>query len=211
MFGGTFIDHGTSSSFGNVISVDGQDGSLAAGMSYDYLYQEGPDNFVDEIGEDGGTMFFKSQDSKGRAICYSGPTEGYRAIYSTFIFGALVNGTNTKAELMQRYMDYLAELTGIEEFGIEQESVAFSVFPNPVRTSASINFSLPKAGQVTASIYNTAGQLVYRFMGRDFDAGAHALVWNTTDSNGRDVPSGTYILSLDSDGGVVSKPVVILR
>lgn len=211
MFGCTFIDHGTSSSFGNVISVEGQDGSIAQGANYDYLYQEGPDNFVDEIGENGGTMIFKSQESKGRAVCYSGLTDNYRAIHSAFIFGALRNGTNTKAELMTRYMEYFAELTGIEEYGSEQERVSFSVFPNPAKTSANISFSLVRPGRVAAKIHNAAGQVVSKLAEGSFDAGAHDLVWNLTDSKGRGLPNGTYILSLETPEDVVSKPIVILR
>jgi hypothetical protein len=211
MFGCTFIDHGISSSFGNVISLEGQDGSIAEATNYGYLYQEGPDNFVDEIGEDGGTIFFKSQDSKGRAVCYSGLTDNYRAIHSTVIFGALTNGTNTKHELMNRYMNYLVELTGIEEFEIEQERISFSVFPNPVRKSANISFSLAQPGRVVASIYNTAGQLVKRLAEGTFDVGAHTLVWFVDDGRGREMSNGTYILSLETSEHVVSKPIVVLR
>jgi hypothetical protein len=211
MFGCTFIDHGISSSFGNVVSLEGQDGSIADGMNYDYLYQQGPDNFVDEIGENGGTVFFRSQDSKGRAVCYSGLSNNYRAIHSTVIFGAVVNGTNTKVGLMDSYMGYLAELTGIEEYGTEQDNISFSIFPNPVRTSANISFSLTQPGQVVTSIYNTAGQLVKRLSEGAFSAGAHTLVWYVDDQTGRRLPNGTYILALKTSDGMASKPIVILR
>jgi hypothetical protein len=211
MFGCTFVDHGISSSFGNVISVEGQDGSIAQGTEYDYLYQEGPDNYVDEIGENGGTIIFKSQDSKGRAVCYSGLTEDYRAIHSTFIFGALMNGADTKLALMNRYMNYLIELTGIEEHVAEQEKIAFSIFPNPAKYSANINFSIAGAAWVEANVYNAAGQLVYMLAQARFDAGAHTLVWDITDSKGRELPNGSYILALNIDDDVVSKPIVILR
>jgi hypothetical protein len=211
MFGCTFIDHGASSSFGNVISLEGQDGSIADGMNYDYLYQQGPDNFVDEIEENGGTMFFKSQDSKGRAVCYSGLSSNYRAIHSTVIFGAVVNGTNTKVGLMDSYMGYLAELTGIEEYGTEQDDISFSIFPNPVRTSANISFSLERPGRVVTSIYNTAGQLVRGLADGEFDAGTHTLVWYVDDRKGRELASGTYILTLETFEDVISKPIVVLR
>ena len=211
MFGCTFIDHGISSSFGNVISLEGQDGSIAEGPSYGYLYQEGPDNFVDEIGENGGTLFFKSQDSKGRAVCYRGPIDNYRTIHSTFIFGALTNGMNTKLELMGRYVDYLEELTGIEEFEIEQERISFSVFPNPTRSQAIISFTLAEPGRVMASIYNAAGQLVKSLAQGTFDAGTHTIAWYVDDNRGRELSNGTYILALETSEHAVSKPIVVLR
>lgn len=211
MFGCTFIDHGTSSSFGNVVSLEGQDGSIGDGMNYDYLYQQGPDNFVDEIGEDGGTIFFKSQESKGRAVCYSGLTDNYRTIHATFIFGALTNGTNTKLELMNSYMDYLAEPTGIEEYGVGQDGISFSVFPNPLRMSANINFSLEQSGKVVTSIYNTAGQLVSNLLDAELTKGTHSVVWNGKDYNGRKVSSGTYMLRIELDGQVAQKTIVLVN
>ncbi len=211
MFGCDFIDYGQPSFVGNVISLEGQDGTIAEGMSYDYLYQQGPDNYVDEIGENSGTLFFKSQDGIGRGICYAGPTNSYRAVHSTVIFGALVNGTNTKTELMNDYMSYMLQLTGVEEYSIEQERNALSVFPNPVAASANIRFSLTRPGHVVASIYNTAGQLVSRLADHEFGTGDHSLVWHSVDTNGRRLSNGTYILTIKIGEDVFSKPIVILQ
>jgi flagellar hook assembly protein FlgD len=211
MFGCTFIDYGLPSFVGNVISLEGQDGTIAESMSYDYLYQQGPDNYVDEIGENGGTLFFKSQDGKGRTVYYGGSGNSYRAIHSTVIFGALANGANTKDNLMNVFMNYLTELTGIQEYAAEQGRQVFSVFPNPVATSANISFSLSRPARVTTSIYNTAGQLVRRIADEEFAAGDHILMWHGDDNNGRRPANGTYFLTVKFDDDVLSKPIVILR
>ena len=211
MFGCSFVDHGSASFLGNVMSVLGQDGSFTAGLYYSYLYQQGPDSYVDEIEENGGTIYFKSQDSKGRAVYHGGPSNDYRAIHSAFIFGALRNNGNTKDELMDLYMDYLAELTGIEEYGEEHNSVSFSIFPNPLANNALIRFNLEQPSHVLINIYNSAGQLISELTNEMLNAGNHELAWNVNDSRGARLPNGTYFMRVVTDQDVLSKPIVVVR
>ena len=211
MFGCDFIDFGLPSFVGNVISLEGQDATIAEGMSYDYQYQQGPDNYVDEIGENSGTLFFKSQDGKGRGVCYGGPLNNYRAVHSTVIFGALANGTDTKIDLMSAYMNYMLQLTGVEEYNAEQARNTFSVFPNPVAISANISFSLAQPAHVVASVYNTIGQLVARLTDHEFGKGDHVLMWHAADSNGRRLANGTYILTVKVNDDMLSKPIIIMQ
>jgi hypothetical protein len=211
MFGCTFVDHGNASILGNVMSVAGQDGSFAAGTYYSYLYQRGPDSFVDEIEENGGTIFFKSQDSKGRAVYYGGPANSYRSIHSAVIFGALRNGGNTKDDLMDIYMDYLTELTGIEEYGDEQNSLSFAIFPNPMINSAHIRFSLEQPGHVSVKVYNTVGQLTRELVDTELTQGSHDIIWDGKDGAGRTLSSGSYIFRINVDGSVINKAVLIVK
>lgn len=76
-------------------------------MNYSYLFQQAPDKYVDEIAANQGAIIFECQNNSGRAVIYDG-SNTYRAIHSTFIFGALRNDINTKAELMGIYLNYLA-------------------------------------------------------------------------------------------------------
>ena len=211
MFGCTFVEHGNPSATGNVISVAGQAGSFAAGLDYGYLYQEGPDNSVDVIDEDGGTLLFESQEGNGRVVYYSGPSNTYRAIHSTIIFGALKNDVNTKDELMDLYTDYLTELTGIEEYVVEQSELPLSISPNPMKRSTNISFALRKPCRVEIALYNTAGQRVRDIADEEYGEGVHELVWYAADEKGTKLPNGTYILRITADAYSVSKPIVILQ
>jgi hypothetical protein len=211
MFGCTFVEHGNPSATGNVISVAGQDGSFAAGLDYGYLYQEGPDNSVDVIDDNGGTLLFKSQEGNGRVIYYSGGSDIYRTIHSTIIFGALKNGVNTKDELMDSYMDYLTELTGIEEYVVEQSDLSLSIFPNPVIRSANVSFSLTRPGRVAIRLYNTVGQLLREIADGEYGAGVHEFVWYADNDKGRELPSGTYIISVEVDNKATRRVVVLIR
>jgi hypothetical protein len=58
--------------------------------------------------------------------------------------------------------------------------MVFSVaqnFPNPFNAKTLINFSLPKAGDVSISIYNVTGQLV-ETLGGHFGAGEQSVIWD---------------------------------
>ena len=210
MFGCAFVDHGSASFLGNVMSVIGQDGSIAASFYYSYLYQQGPDSFVDEIEEDGGTIFFKSQDSKGRAVYYGGLANTYRAIHSTVIFGALGNGTNTKDDLMDIYMDYLTELIGVEEL-VDVYIQDIQLAPNPTRGQMSLRFTLTQPGYVSVEVYNTVGQLTREIVDAELTQGSHDIIWDGKDGVGRTLSSGTYIFRIDVDGSVINKAVLIVK
>lgn len=106
-FGCTYINDGWPATTGNVDSLTGMPGTPVYGYDFAYLYQQGPDNFVDEISAGPGTILYLCQDSIGRAVMYNGQMDTYRALHSTFIFGALQNGSSTKQELMAVYLNYL--------------------------------------------------------------------------------------------------------
>jgi hypothetical protein len=210
-FGCTYLGDGNPMATGNVQNVAGQTGTFADGLTYDYLYQQVPDNYVDWIGSNNGTIYFTSQDSEGRAVNYSGPSGAYRAIHSAVILGAMSNGTtkSTKNELMDMYVDYLTELIGVEER--ERTVVSnLTVYPNPAFGSVSLSFNLSHAGHVTASIYNVAGQRLHQLMDDNLAAGNHHLIWRGDNSSGNTLSSGTYILRIETEKETLNKAVVFI-
>jgi hypothetical protein len=82
--------------------------------------------------------------------------------------------------------------------GIDNNSVipaSFSVaqnYPNPFNARTIIDFSLPKAGNVTVNIYSIAGQLV-ETLGGYFEAGNQSVAWDASR-----VSSGVYFYKLTS-------------
>lgn len=210
MLGATYMGDGNYYTTGNVSTASGLTGAITAGLSYGYMYQQAPDNYVDYISASTGTLIFNSQDSYGRAVCYAGPSNNYRAIYSTFNFGALRNGPGTKEELMNRYIQYLLPNVVAEE----QSSAAIrelSLRPNPARGRVGVHFALRLAGRVDISIYDIAGKKV-RTLGADqMDQGLHNLTWDGRDDQGRTVSGGTYVFQVETEGGRVSRTVVLIK
>jgi len=120
LFGARYLYDGESTEDGNVETVNGVSGTLVAGLAFDCPgYQIEPsDNYLDEITNDGGTVVFTSTPmghvSNARTVAYAGDGH-HRAVVSTFLFGALADGSSTKEELMGRLLDYLGETMPVEE------------------------------------------------------------------------------------------------
>ncbi|MCK4504246.1 MAG: T9SS type A sorting domain-containing protein [Candidatus Aegiribacteria sp.] len=69
-----------------------------------------------------------------------------------------------------------------------------SVYPNPAH--GSLNISMPVTGVGgTVAIYDITGRSVYS---QDISAEVETLLWNCTEHNGSEVPSGMYIVRFNS-------------
>jgi M6 family metalloprotease-like protein len=73
-----------------------------------------------------------------------------------------------------------------------------SVGPNPFQDSATISFSLSRSSTVSVAVYDVAGRLVRDLGITPFDAGTHSLVWDGTDSAGREAGAGIYFYRFTS-------------
>jgi len=73
-----------------------------------------------------------------------------------------------------------------------------------------LSYTLPVTGVATLSVYDGAGRLVRQLAGGPSRAGMHRVVWDGTDSNGRKVGAGVYLVRLTtSDKSVVTKTTVV--
>jgi hypothetical protein len=82
-------------------------------------------------------------------------------------------------------------------------------YPNPFNPNTTIAFSLPKSGNATLTIYNTAGQLVRTLISTPVSSGAHQIQWDATNDDGSRVNSGVYLCRLEY-GGAVSQVKLVL-
>jgi hypothetical protein len=82
-------------------------------------------------------------------------------------------------------------------YGLALGSTLLPPRPNPARSTASIEFELPAARQVSLEIIDLAGRRVRRLVGgRDFPPGHHQLLWDGLDDAARAVPAGVYTVRL---------------
>jgi flagellar hook assembly protein FlgD len=79
---------------------------------------------------------------------------------------------------------------------------------------AQIMFTLSGPGQVSIQVLNVAGRPVKHVAThRACGTGANTLVWNACSDNGLKVPSGTYLIEIESHGpdGSSSRALAALR
>lgn len=74
------------------------------------------------------------------------------------------------------------------------------IFPNPFRDQLSITFELVKPEPVILQIFDLRGQLVREMLRAGLSAGTHRISWDGRDGNLRDLPPGTYLIRLRSNG-----------
>lgn len=84
-------------------------------------------------------------------------------------------------------------------------------FPNPFNPSTTISYTMNNTGDAKLAIYNVKGQLVNTLVNGTKEAGKHSVVWNGTDSKGKDVPSGIYFYRLTTGKHVETKKMMLMK
>lgn len=109
------------------------------------------------------------------------------------------------------YTAYITTLpdvaTAIEGFAEQPAGFEIaSVYPNPFATSTTIAYELPRAGAVSAGVFDIRGRRVASLFEGMQQAGRRELRWNPSS-----VSDGVYFVKVDYDGKVVTRKVVLQR
>ena len=84
-------------------------------------------------------------------------------------------------------------------------------FPNPFGAQTTIRFSLEESEEITLQIVDIMGREVRTFALGNYAAGMHTLVWDGTNSAGATVPTGTYLIRLQSATRSQTRRVQMVR
>jgi hypothetical protein len=84
-------------------------------------------------------------------------------------------------------------------------------YPNPFNPATTIEFTVPRAGNVTLTVYNTAGQKVRELLADTLSPGTYRILWDGCDSGGRTVSSGTYLYRVGMKGYTSGGKMEIIR
>ncbi len=90
-------------------------------------------------------------------------------------------------------------------------SVTMSNYPNPFRYNTSINFNLPKSGQVSLSIYNSKGQLVRTLTESNCSKGEHLLTWDGKTDTNQQCANGIYLYRLQGTGFSLTRKLLLSK
>ena len=93
-----------------------------------------------------------------------------------------------------------------------QSLMKASAFPNPVRTSATINYSVPSSTTLDISIYSSDGKLVKNVFSGLRQVGSFNYMWNGTNLSGSAVANGNYFFRVKAaNGQQISEQIVVLK
>lgn len=82
-------------------------------------------------------------------------------------------------------------------------------YPNPFNPETEISFFLEKQREVEVKVYNPLGQLVKTLVSDEMPPGDHKVVWDGTNNDNIQVPSGVYIYSLEVKRDVVKGDLLV--
>jgi hypothetical protein len=84
-------------------------------------------------------------------------------------------------------------------------------YPNPFNPSTTIQYYVPKPGNVEVNIYDIQGRLVKSISKSVQQAGLHSMEWNSQSNSGISVASGTYFCQVLFNGSSLVKKLVLIK
>lgn len=93
-----------------------------------------------------------------------------------------------------------------EIFDLENNELKLSNYPNPFSINTTIRFFVPKRSQVTLSIINTAGKMIYFIPNKAFDKGTYELLWENNS-----LSSGTYLCRVSINEKIIFNNLMLRR
>lgn len=193
---------GESDGSGDLSSLQGPEGSITEGMVFSY---SGDNSYIDHLLADGGVMMFENTEpAYGAAVSYDAGI--YRTIGTSMEFGGIVDGDQTRDDLMIRILDFFG-VPGIWTSVSEPQpdrNLDLCVSPNPVDATATIRFTLDKDAQTSLDLIDLNGKVVMQLSDGKLIKGNHEILWN---SDG--LMSGVYLLRLNSDGNTSNLKILV--
>ena len=84
-------------------------------------------------------------------------------------------------------------------------------YPNPFNPVTTLSYDLSKDVMVKVSIYDMNGNLVKNLLKEDQGAGHRFVQWNATNQRGQSVSAGVYLYSIEADGLIQTKKMILLK
>jgi len=93
----------------------------------------------------------------------------------------------------------------------DSPAILTGIHPNPVNALTTVSFALELEERVKIGIYDLTGRRLNALSDQEFAAGPHTVTWNGRDSEGEVMPSGIYVVRLESESRVESRKVTLIR
>jgi len=83
--------------------------------------------------------------------------------------------------------------------------------PNPFNPTTQIHVQTPDAGLQTILIHDVKGRLVRTLDQGEYPAGVRTIAWNGSDDRGTRLPSGSYLVTLQTPTQMATERVILLK
>jgi hypothetical protein len=108
----------------------------------------------------------------------------------------------------EAYDDRLAGLPALLDFpagpqppGPGDANVVLQNYPNPFRDETTIEYSIVEEGEVSLDVFDALGQVVVTLAVGHREPATYTVAWDGRSANGREVPTGIYVIRLSTARG----------
>jgi hypothetical protein len=99
-----------------------------------------------------------------------------------------------------------SEIVNVEVGSQPTEYFLSQNYPNPFNPTTTIQYSIPKSGNVKLTVYNSLGQMIKILVDDYKEVGTYTINFNASD-----LTSGIYYYRLNSDGKSIVRKMIILK
>jgi hypothetical protein len=83
--------------------------------------------------------------------------------------------------------------------------------PNPFNPRVTLTYEVPRRGEIALRISDLRGRLVRLLVNEVHTPGRYQLDWDGCDAAGRPMPSGSYLVSLESNYRIAAQKITLVR
>jgi PKD repeat protein len=124
----------------------------------------------------------------------------------------IASGSGGQDTLTVPAMIHVGSASGIDPERLIPVSFHFHpLTPNPFNPSTKISFDLPKSAQVFLTVYDLRGHRITVLKNEFMTSGFYSLTWDGTDEAGRTVPSGMYIITLNTGTIRAQRKAILMK
>ena len=98
------------------------------------------------------------------------------------------------------------ENLAIDESIIPSDFNLYRCYPNPFNQTTTLEFDVANSGLVTFIVYNINGQIVESISPEFYTPGNYHIKWEA-----RDVPTGIYLIQMETESSVHLQKVMLLK
>jgi hypothetical protein len=116
------------------------------------------------------------------------------------------------------YDERLADLPVLLDFpqgpeapGPGDQNVVLQNYPNPFTSATTVEYSIAEEGNISLDVFDALGQLVITLAGGNREPATYTVAWDGRSSNGREVPTGVYVIRLSTPQGTSAVRALKLR
>lgn len=113
-----------------------------------------------------------------------------------------------------RKLTFAGRLTGLSNDRLAPIVSTFALlqnYPNPFNPSTTIEYELPRAGEVQVRIFNVTGQLIRAFAPLHQASGLHATFWDGKNASGGVVATGMYVYQVAFENSILTKKMLFMK